>query len=196
MDPRPRWSASLVSTNVESSRKSIASPCTSSPVMLHTGHPLGVRRPPSRDERIDLCVRADRHDPAVRPDRCAGHEATQRRKRRDRQPLQWRGRDHRVAAPRVARHAIQLNNTATSLAHEVERAVLWRNVDRLHGVRLAGVPEAQRRGRGGADRTAPLAWWIGLGHGVNDYGSTGSLVIARVRYVEARAAPRRAWAKC
>src|SRR5882724_3895420 len=54
--------------------------------------PAGRQTPPlTRDERIDLRVRADRHDPAVRPDRRAGHEATQRRKRRDRQPLQWRG---------------------------------------------------------------------------------------------------------
>src|SRR5439155_11923258 len=47
IDPRPRRSASLVSTNVESSRKSIASPCNSSPVTLQTGRPLGCRRPPA-----------------------------------------------------------------------------------------------------------------------------------------------------
>src|SRR6267142_544494 len=115
IDPRPRWSASLVSTNVESSRKSIASPCTSSPVMLHTGHPLAVRRPPSPETNlIDLRVRA--------------------------------------GPPRIGRPA--------------------------------GVPEAQRRRRRGADRTPPLARRIGLGHGVDDYGSAGPLVIPRVRDVE------------
>src|SRR5438093_1397091 len=88
--------------------------------------PAGRQTPPlTRDERVDLRVRADGHQPAVRPDRCAGHEASQPRKRRDGQPLQRRNRDHRVAAPRVARHAVQLDNTATTFAHEVDRAVSW-----------------------------------------------------------------------
>jgi len=44
----------------------------------------------------------------------------------------------------------------------------------------------------GADRTAPPAWGIGLGHGVDDYGFAGHLVIARVRDEETRAGLREA----
>src|SRR3989449_6262580 len=49
--------------------------------------------------------------------------------------------------------------------------------------------------RSGAKRTALTVWGIGLGHGVDDYGFAGHLVIARVRDVEARGALRGAGPK-
>src|SRR6266550_1087277 len=61
MSPRRVAAASLVSTNVESSRKSIASPCGSSPETLHTGHPLGVRSPPAPGTKV--CEAQDDHGP-------------------------------------------------------------------------------------------------------------------------------------
>src|SRR5207253_9454075 len=56
MSPRRVGAASLVSTNVESSRKAIASPCGSSPETLHTGHPLGVRSPPAPGTKVSISV--------------------------------------------------------------------------------------------------------------------------------------------
>src|SRR5439155_8379660 len=51
MSPRRVGAASLVSTNVESSRKSIASPCGSSPETLHTATRWGSGAPPHRGRR-------------------------------------------------------------------------------------------------------------------------------------------------
>src|SRR5439155_2985851 len=149
----------------------------------------------TRDERINLRVCADRHEPAVRPDRRTGNETTQRRERHDRQRLERRDGDRRVATPRRRRHPVQLHHAAASLAHEVERAIARGDVDRLHVVRSAGVSETQHRRRSGAHRPPPPSRWIGLGHGVDDYGFARPRVIARVRDVKARAAPRRAGAE-
>ena len=82
-----------------------------------------------------------------------------------------------------------MNGTGSSLAYEVDRVVSGRDVDRLDVVRTPAVLDPQRRDRSRADRPVPFAWWIGLGHGVDDYGFPGSVVIPGVREVQARPLP-------